>query len=305
VNPAVDQILAERERQPRPGVAVASVLGAAVLHGAVLASIFLLGRLTPPAQPPDYVAVQLVPLQRLGATQPVHRTRPTPPRPAESEPPPPPSPPKALPKAAPPPQPEEPPVPARSNDAPPLPKPVPVPKPPRTAKPPAPAPPQPPKPDTRYDPTTRPKVIPPPREVLAHKLGPAAVVPPAASGPAGGTTGSAAGTVTVGSSTAALDNPDFTYDYYIAQLVSRIEQNWTSTPVGKGVFAIVSFRITKTGAVTDVKVSRSSGLETFDLAAQRAVQNASPFPPLPRAYTSDHDSVGVNVTLRPKDLEVP
>ena len=39
-------------------------------------------------------------------------------------------------------------------------------------------------------------------------------------------------------------------------------------------------------------MAESSGYNSFDLAALRAVQNASPFPPLPRAYR--HDSLGVN-----------
>jgi TonB family protein len=43
-------------------------------------------------------------------------------------------------------------------------------------------------------------------------------------------------------------------------------------------------------------VAQSSGYNSFDLAALRAVQNASPFPPLPRAYRQD--SLGVNLIVR-------
>jgi len=46
---------------------------------------------------------------------------------------------------------------------------------------------------------------------------------------------------------------------------------------------------------SDLKISESSGYNSFDLAALRAVQNAAPFPPLPRAYS--HDDLGVNLIV--------
>ncbi len=286
---AVDRVLAERERRARRGPAAASLGAAAVLHAGIAALIVLGPRLTPPPPPLDYVAVQVVPAQRLGGE-----------RPPRQEPPRPPTPPAPTPPAPPPPAPpshEEPPPPARSDDAPVLRQP-----PPKPAKAEKPQKPKPLPPDTRVDPTTLPKVLPPPREVLARKLGAQAPVPAAPPAAAPGAPGAATGTLTgkadVGSSITALDNPDFTYDYYIAQLVARIDQNWTRPPVGVGVHAIVSFRIRRDGSVAGVTVRESSSFDTFDLAALRAVQNAAPFPPLPRAYTLNHDSVGVNVTLR-------
>jgi TonB family protein len=287
VDAAVDRVLAERERRARRGPAVVSLGAAALLHAGVAALIVLLPRLSPPPPPLDYVAVQVVPAQRLGGERPARHEAPETPRPAT--PPVPPAPPPPAPPA-----PQEPPPPARSDDAPVLRQPPP--KPPKAAKP------KPLPPDTRVDPTTLPKVLPPPRELLARKLGaqtPAPAAPPAAvPGPPGAATGTLTGKAEVGSSITALDNPDFTYDYYIAQLVARIDQNWTRPPVGNGVHAIVSFRIHSDGSITGVTVRQSSSFDAFDLAALRAVQNAAPFPPLPRAYTLNHDSVGVNVTLR-------
>ena len=46
----------------------------------------------------------------------------------------------------------------------------------------------------------------------------------------------------------------------------------------------------------DLQVAQSSGYNSFDLAALRAVQNASPFAPLPRAYRND--SLGVTLIVR-------
>jgi protein TonB len=66
--------------------------------------------------------------------------------------------------------------------------------------------------------------------------------------------------------------------------------------MGSGVRAIIGFRIQKDGSISELRVAESSGYNAFDLAALRAVQNASPFPPLPRAYR--HDSLGVNLIVR-------
>ncbi|HEV3458683.1 MAG TPA: energy transducer TonB [Thermoanaerobaculia bacterium] len=268
MDPAVDQVLAERERLARSGLAVVSLFAAAGLHVVIGAVLILLPRLVPPPAPLEYVAVQVVPAQRLGAEHPTAAIVP------------------AAPKPQPPPKDEEPPVPPRSNQAPVLPPPKPV----KPAKPekPKPAP-----PDNRVDPTTLPKVLSPPREVLAKKLGPAAAAPQAQAGLSGAATGTVTGKAPVGSLTVSLENQDFTYNYYIAQTQSRIEQNWTRSPVGQA-HARISFRIHSDGSISDLSVAESSGFDTFDLAALRAVQNAAPFPPLPRAYTASHDSVTVN-----------
>jgi TonB family protein len=292
VEETVDQVLAERERRARSAPAVVSLSAATLLHAAVLALIILLPRLSPPPPPLDFVAVQVVPAQRLGGERPARQTAaeaPKPPLPAVQPAPPPPQPPPA----------DEPVLPPRSPDAPVLARQVPPkpqkPPPPKTVKP------KPEAPDNRIDPTVVPKVLPPPREVLAQRLAhePAAATPAVPTpGPPGAATGQAGAKAAVGSSVTAFDNPDFTYDYYIAQLVSLIDQNWIRPPVGAGVHAVLSFRIQRDGSIADLTVRQSSGFDAFDLAAVRAVQSVARFPPLPRAYTQNHDSVGVNVTLR-------
>ena len=45
------------------------------------------------------------------------------------------------------------------------------------------------------------------------------------------------------------------------------------------------------GSVTDVRVVRSSGVALLDLAAQRAVDSAAPFGPLPRDYGTNRYTV--------------
>jgi TonB family protein len=287
----VDQVLAERERAGGSGPALASLLAAAVLHVAAAALVVVLPRLTPARPPLDYVTVQLVPAQRLGVEHPGQRAAPVPP--------PPPQPPR--PQPAPPV--EEKPLPPRSNDAPVLPRqqppPAPARKPPKPEPRPKPQKPKPEPPDNRIDPTTLPKIIPSPRELLAQKLAQAAPPAPAAApGPAGAATGAAAGQAPVGAANVSLENNDFTYNYYLAQLQSRIEGYWTRSPVGNGARAVISFSILSDGKITGVTVRESSGFEAYDLGALHAVEEAAPFPPLPRAYTISHNSLSVNWIAR-------
>src|ERR1700674_4847250 len=269
---AVDQVLAERERLARSGPAAVSLIAAAGLHVAIAAVLILLPRRAPPPPPLEYVAVQVVPAQRLGAEHAAAQARPEKPKPE------------------PPPPKEEPPVPPRSAEAPVLPRPAPPKPAPKAAKPEKPKP-QP--PDNRVDPTTQPKFLPPPRELLTKKLG-AAPTSPEPAAPPGAAKGSTAGKVAVGALTVTAVNQEFPYNYYFAQIQSRIEETWTRSPVGNDAHAVISFTIHADGSISDLRVRESSGFDTYDLAALRAVQNAAPFAPLPRAYTISQTSLEVN-----------
>ncbi|HXO19815.1 MAG TPA: energy transducer TonB, partial [Thermoanaerobaculia bacterium] len=112
----------------------------------------------------------------------------------------------------------------------------------------------------------------------------------------GSAAGSPLGTSAFGSAIAGLEDPDFGYGYYIDRLLQLIDANWTRPPLGSGVKAVIYFRIQRGGAIADLRVAESSGYNSFDLAALRAVQNASPFPPLPASYR--RDSLGVNLIVR-------
>lgn len=99
-----------------------------------------------------------------------------------------------------------------------------------------------------------------------------------------------------GPSIATLDNPDFTYGYYIDQMLSLIRANWQRPAVGAGVQAVVSFQIQRNGTITGIDISQSSGSPAFDFAGLRAVHLSSPLPPLPASFTGD--SLGVNLILK-------
>ena len=112
----------------------------------------------------------------------------------------------------------------------------------------------------------------------------------------GSPTGSRLGTSNFGAAVAGFDNPDFTYDYYVDSMRAQIRQQWVRPAIGGSVEAMVSFRIQKDGRVIDITISRSSGYNSFDLAAMRAVQAASPLPKLPQSFR--HKSLGVNLIVR-------
>ena len=93
-----------------------------------------------------------------------------------------------------------------------------------------------------------------------------------------------------------LDDPNFTHNYYVDQMLALISAQWHRPDVGEGIEAELHFRVDRSGTVSELEVRTSSGSSTFDFAAMSAVGNASPLPPLPSAYS--HDSLGVNLLFR-------
>ncbi len=146
-------------------------------------------------------------------------------------------------------------------------------------------------------PEEKPRPAPAPRP--ARPAEPEPADSPAASGAEstvqGTPTGAASG-LALGAAVAGFDNPDFTYGYYVDQMLALISRNWVRPPVGSGVEATLHFTIQRDGRISDLRVSQSSGINSFDLAALRAVQSASPLPPLPSAFRES--TLGVNLIVR-------
>jgi protein TonB len=272
VSLAVDRILAQRSQRDSRRPEAVSLAFAALLHGGAVTLALLLPRLTPPPPPMTFVPVQIIPAAALGVRRPASR-----------------------PKAATPETPE----PARPEPTKPEPAATPEPKPERTAAKPrddAPT-----LPDRNPKKPAKPEK-PAPRLPATGGAGtnPAGTVPlgtpEGETGRRGSPTGNPLGTSAFGSEIAGLDNPDFKFGYYLDQLLSAIDAKWARPPLGDNVQCTIGFRIQRDGSITELTVARSSGYNSFDLAALRAVQNASPFPPLPRAYRND--SQGVNLIVR-------
>jgi protein TonB len=116
---------------------------------------------------------------------------------------------------------------------------------------------------------------------------------PSAAGAANGSTSGAG--VSFGASVTSLD-ADFPFAYYVEQLLSLIGANWFKPESAEGTSCVVSFRIMRSGQVTDVKVDSSSGVSYYDRAAARAVYAANPLPPLPPDYRNG--SLGVHLKFQ-------
>lgn len=277
----VNGVLAERARRHGRNAEARSLLAALALHGLLLVIVLMAPRLKTPPPPMEFVPVQIIPAQALGVRRPAPPRRQAPPAPPAETPAP------EEPKAeAPPPKPEP------ADDVPVLPdlesdkkkKPDPKPTP---AKPPEPSRPAPDKGESSRE---------GPGKIEEGTSGTAPGETGDQLGRRGGPRGNPLGTTAFGSEVGSLDNPDFTYGYYLDRLLSLIDAQWQRPAMGSGVKAVIFFRIGRDGSMTDLQVEQSSGYNSFDLAALRAVQNAAPFPPLPRAYK--HQDLGVHLIVR-------
>lgn len=90
------------------------------------------------------------------------------------------------------------------------------------------------------------------------------------------------------------DFANFPYPWYITQVRNSMWSEWEKRrPVGNILGALVSFSIARDGKIKNLKVTRSSGDDTFDFAATSAVINAGPFQPLPMYYEKEQLTVTV------------
>ena len=77
-------------------------------------------------------------------------------------------------------------------------------------------------------------------------------------------------------------------DYYYAVIKAKISRRWdptrSSTRGSRESMAVISFKISASGAILDADITESSRLSVFDRQCLRAVLNASPLPAPPRSY---------------------
>jgi TonB family protein len=134
----------------------------------------------------------------------------------------------------------------------------------------------------------RPKPVP----AAVKSAGPALELPSAAGAANGSPSGAG---VSFGASVTSFD-ADFPFTYYVEQLLSLIGANWFKPESADGTSCVVSFRIMRSGQVTEVKVDYSSGVSYYDRAAARAVYAANPLPPLPPDYRNE--TLGVHLKFQ-------
>jgi TonB family protein len=85
-----------------------------------------------------------------------------------------------------------------------------------------------------------------------------------------------------------IQQPDFPYSYYGAQIRNAVEQNWRQTPkelLGSEsqLVVLVKFTILKNGKISGLEIVESSWNSLLDKFAMRAVDKAR-IPPLPGDY---------------------
>ena len=87
---------------------------------------------------------------------------------------------------------------------------------------------------------------------------------------------------------------------YADLVVQRITNKWQTTGLA-GLhlpMAVITFDILRDGSVKNAKVAQSSGNNTLDFSAIRAVTDAGPFPPLPPNYSGSQADVELRFQLQ-------
>ncbi len=85
---------------------------------------------------------------------------------------------------------------------------------------------------------------------------------------------------------------DFRWAYYLASIRNKIGSRWVPppgmNPQGRAVRTVLYFRITRDGQIALAQVESSSGYVFFDQTALRALQSATPLPPLPAGFSDNY-----------------
>lgn len=112
---------------------------------------------------------------------------------------------------------------------------------------------------------------------------------------AGGSGGGTGGGIGGGAGSGAGDPfgvAGFPFQFYLQMISDKITANWFQSLVDPGVAGLlqtqVYFRIYRNGTISDVKIDVSSGVESFDLSARRAISAAAPFAALPNEYNGQY-----------------
>jgi TonB family protein len=85
------------------------------------------------------------------------------------------------------------------------------------------------------------------------------------------------------------------FGWYADLIRQRVGEKWRTQEVEAAVqtapLVIVSFRILKNGEVRDIKLEKSGGNYSLNQSTMRAIQEASPLPPLPTEFRRDSATV--------------
>jgi len=89
---------------------------------------------------------------------------------------------------------------------------------------------------------------------------------------------------------------------YVAILRQRVAAAWNTSEVNPSLqtapMVIVTFEILRDGSVRNIRFLQRSGHPTLDYSAQRAILEASPFPPLPPGFERDSARIEFQFQLK-------
>lgn len=92
------------------------------------------------------------------------------------------------------------------------------------------------------------------------------------------------------------------FGYYAKLIIDQVGRHWNtaSLTMQTSPVAIVTFTINRDGSVpqNSVRISQPSGILAVDRSAQRAVLDASPFPPLPAGFPRSDAQIELRFELR-------
>jgi TonB family protein len=97
---------------------------------------------------------------------------------------------------------------------------------------------------------------------------------------------------------------------YVEALKQKVHEKWfkltpksARSPEFRRGNVMIQFSIQRSGAITDAKVSFTSGYDDLDEAALTAVRDVSPVPPLPSATKGDHLQIRFQFQYNPPRVQ--
>ncbi len=89
---------------------------------------------------------------------------------------------------------------------------------------------------------------------------------------------------------------------YPAQIIQLVAQRWNTGDVDARLqtapVVIATFDLARNGAVSNLKLLQRSNIPALDFSVQRAITDASPFPPMPNCIDKDTARVEFNFELK-------
>jgi TonB family protein len=89
---------------------------------------------------------------------------------------------------------------------------------------------------------------------------------------------------------------------YAAQIQALVAQHWRTGDVDPRVqtapVVIATFELLRDGSVRNVRLLQSSNISSLDYSVQRAIADASPFPPIPPGFDKDYAKVEFTFELK-------